>query len=228
MLPAAMNPETRITSEPTDDDVRPSESSAPRSQPFRWLTHTVIAAYLLCLAHGVVCHALQFRANAHPLMYFTVWDMFCGWSGWSFRNHVIAEGESGQFYALTPTPWGEFHPYSDLGREHYDTFHSHARRIGANCLKQTQHEPIKCMYLIEETWSKKFNLPEPLWAQLHEDPPNRQHYFHVDAVFEPDGSLIRMNSTFHDQHRAAWLAASLQGQSRQKQASFLTAPTFSN
>ena len=221
------------SAEPTNDDSPAAASPSPQQTAKRfamprWVSHTIIAAYLLCLAHGVLCHALQFRVNAHPLMYFTVWDMFCGWSGWSYRNHVIAEGESGQFYALTPTPWGEFHPYSNLGREHYDSFHSHARRIGANCLKQTDHEPMKCMYLVEETWSKKFNLPEPLWNQLHEDAPDPKHYFHVDAVYRPDGSLITMNSTFHDQHRAAWLSASLRGQSRVKKQPFLAAPALSN
>ncbi|HIK95579.1 MAG TPA: hypothetical protein EYG03_26840, partial [Planctomycetes bacterium] len=62
----------------------------------RWMTHAVIVVYLSWLGHGVFCHALQYRVSAHPLMYFTVWDMFCGWSGWSYRTHVVAEGESGK------------------------------------------------------------------------------------------------------------------------------------
>ena len=195
-------------------------SGALRTTPVptrkRWRTtgaSFVIVGYLGILMHGVVCHALQFRVNAHPLMYFTVWDMFCGWSGWSFRNHIIAEGESGRYYRLTPTPWGEYHPYSNLGREHYDSFRNYAFRIGHNTLKQTQHEPMVRMLLVEETWSKKFNLPSRLWYRLHDAPPDPHHYFHIAAVSSADGRIVRRNSSFHERHRAAWLAASLRGQS---------------
>ena len=200
--------------EVSSDAVQESDAAAqipPRWSIQRWAVSGFIVLYLSCLALGVVCHALQFRPNAHPLMYFTVWDMFCGWSGWSFRGHVIAEGESGQYYRLTPTPWGEYHPYSDLGREHYDSFHNHSVRIGVNCLKQTEHEPILRVYLVEESWPKKFNLPDPLWSQIHEQPPEPYHYFHVDAVYSPEGTLVTRNGTLHDKHRAAWLAASLRG-----------------
>ena len=158
----------------------------------------------------------------------TVWDMFCGWSGWSFRMHVIAEGESGQYYRLTPTPWGEFHAYSDLGREHYDSFHNFAWRIGVNCLRQTEHEPMTQMFLVEETWSKKFNLPEPLWSRLHEEPRDPHHYFHVDAIYLPDGKLVTRNSTFHDRHRASWLAASLRGHRGPNEPSILAVTPLSN
>lgn len=194
----------------------------------RWMATIVIVIYLSCVGHGVVCHMLQYRPNAHPLMYFTVWDMFCGWSGWSFRTHLIAEGESGQFYQLTPTPWGAFQPYSDLGREHYDAFHNHAWKIGTNCLRQTQHEPMVRMILVEETWSKKFNLPDPLWSQLHEEPREPHHYFHVNATYRPDGTLISRHSTFHDRHRTAWLAASLQGHRGPQQSQIRALTPVSN
>ena len=214
--------------QPAFETSDPPAPSKPRGRLRRWASHLIIATYLACLGHGVVCHALQFRANAHPLMYFTVWDMFCGWSGWSFRTHVVAEGESGQLYELTPTPWGEFHPYSNLSREHYDSFHNHAWRVGVNCLKQTQHEPMTRMYLIEETWSKKYNLPEPLWARLHEGPRKVRRYFHVDAIYQPDGVLVQRNSTFHDQQRTAWLKASLRGHSGRPQSQVLTGSLLSN
>ncbi len=216
--------DTEVVSEAADN----LPQTKQRSSLMRWATHTIIVAYLTCLGHGIVCHALQFRANAHPLMYFTVWDMFCGWSGWSFRTHVVAEGQSGQLYELTPTPWGEFHPYSDLSREHYDSFHNHAWRVGINCLKQTDHEPMTRMYLIEETWSKKYNLPDELWAQVDEEPRESRHYFHVDAVYQPDGTLVQQNSTFHDQHRASWLASSLRGHSDRNRQQILTGPLLSN
>ena len=225
-----LNPNRPVVA--TSQSVYPDENTPrllrPKYRMRRWAASAVIVLYLSVLGHGVMSHALQFRQNAHPLMYFTVWDMFCGWAGWSFRTHLIAEGQSGQFYQLTPTPWGEFQPYSDLGREHYDAFHKQAWRIGTNCLRQTDHEPIICMYLVEETWSKKFNLPDPLWAQLHDEPMKPHHYFHVDATYRADGTLIRSNPTFHDRHRTSWVAASLSGHTRTQQQAFRPVTILSN
>ena len=59
----------------------------------RYLTHAMIVAYLGALAFGLFAHTFKFKNYAHPGMYFIVWDMFCGWSGYDVRNHMIAEGE---------------------------------------------------------------------------------------------------------------------------------------
>ena len=194
----------------------------------RWAAVAFAIVYLGVLGHGLTCHALQYRVNAHPLMYFTVWDMFCGWSGWSFRTHVIAEGESGQFYDLTSTPWDEYHPYSDLGRHHYDSFGNHAGQIGMNCLRQTVHEPILQMFVVEETWSKKFNLPDRLWEQVHDEPRQSHHYFHINSVYHPDGTPLSRNPTFLEQHRTSWLAASLRGQTGPVPEQLAVATSFAN
>ena len=86
----------------------------------RWMTHLGIGAYLMALAFGFVTHAVDFGTGCHPIMYFLIWDMFCGWSSYEGRMHVISEGESGKFYELAPGPWGEFHPYGFIDRHHYD------------------------------------------------------------------------------------------------------------
>ena len=71
----------------------------------RWLATTFIAAYLFILSGGLACHAMGFAVTSHPLMYFIVWDMFCGWCAYTTQTHVIAEGESMKFYELAPGPW---------------------------------------------------------------------------------------------------------------------------
>ena len=65
-------------------------------------------------------------------MYFVVWDMFCGWSAHSSELHLIAEGESGDFYRLTPAPWGDFVPFATAPRQDYDAHNMFTGKIAAN------------------------------------------------------------------------------------------------
>lgn len=195
------------------ETVSPNRQDAPTKA--NWFAHAFIALYLGWLGHGVVCHALQFRVGAHPAMYFTVWDMFCGWSAWADRTHIVAEGESGRYYELT-TPWQEYHPFSDLGRQHYDPIGHFGGRIGAHRLRHTRHEPIRGIHLISESWSKKFNLPDSLWHALHDEPRRPTHYFRQTASFSPDGRLVAKKSAFLDRQRERWLAASIRGQTQNR------------
>jgi hypothetical protein len=204
---------TELATEHVSLPVPPTTSqgpTAPRPRK-RWITHFVIMGYLAWLGHGILCHALQYRVNAHPLMYFTVWDMFCGWDGWAYRRHIVAEGESGKLYELNPAPWGEYHPFGHLGREQYDSFRTHGVAIGLNCLAHTQHEPITRLLMIEETWSKKFNLPDPFWSQLHDEEKQINRYFYVKSIYRPDGVLLSQRPSFQDNHTSAWMTSSLQG-----------------
>lgn len=149
-----------------------------------------IAAYLGVLGYGVACHAVNYRLGQHPMMYFVVWDMFCGWSAYSNRMHVIAEGESGTYYKVTPTPWGEYHPYGRLGRQHYDAFGLFGGAIAANTLKHTRHEPILRVLVVEETWAKKYNIPDELWSRWYQRPKDIHKYCHVQSAWTPDGELL--------------------------------------
>lgn len=166
----------------------------------RWGSHLAIAAYLSVLVGGIVTHALQYKEHSHPLMYYVVWDMFCGWTCWEQRTHLIGEGESGQFYELGPGPWGDYHPFSNLSRQHYDPFCSHAFRIADNSLRHTTHEPMARIHVVEESWAKKHNLPPFLAKNLEPIPlpGQRNTYFHLRKSFSPDGSLIHDGSAWLD------------------------------
>lgn len=159
----------------------------------RWLAIGTITAYLSVMFYGVAAHALNYKPNSHPSMYFIVWDMFCGWSAFSSRTHVIAQGESGRYYEVTPTPWGEIKPFGDLERHHYDPFMNHTAEIAFNTLRYTDHEPITRVYVVEETWAKKFNLPDKLWAQRYPEPRQPFSYFHLRQVFAGNGREVRRN-----------------------------------
>ena len=188
-------------------------ASLLKSRAFRRLkvaaASTFIGGYLLVLGGGVASHALGVGQNAHPLMYFVVWDMFCGWSAQSTRTHVLAEGVSGAWYDAGTGPWEAFTPYGDLPRIHYDTQGVHAPRLALNVLRHTEHEPIDRLVVVEESWPKKFNLPEDLWRRRFGAEKEPVSYFAVRHVISGDGRLAASNPNWADAETARLLAAAV-------------------
>lgn len=164
----------------------------------RCLAICTIVSYLGVLSWGVAAHALNFHVADHPGMYFIVWDMFCGWNAYEDRTHIIGEGESGRFYELAPGPWGEIKPFGDLQRHHYDPFVNHSASIARNVLRHTSHEPMQRIYVIEETWAKKFNLPDEIWAERYREEKDPHSYFHLRKVLTGDGMLVSSSSSWFD------------------------------
>lgn len=162
----------------------------------RWLTHSVIVVYLSALSWGIVSHAVDYGNVSHPVMYFLVWDMFCGWTGYSGRIQIVGEGESGKYYELAPGPWGEFTPFGNIGRRHYDVMGVRGAKFAHNTLIHTRHEPITRIFVIEESWAKKYNLPDHLWNERFDKPKKIYRYYNVMHVFSIDGELLESNGTW--------------------------------
>lgn len=162
----------------------------------RWMSHATIAAYLGALLIGLVSHAIMYRSHEHPLMYAIVWDMYCGWSAFESRYHVVAETYDGRHYQVLPAPWGEFHPYQGPSRRNYDAQVRFLPRMADLVLKHTEHEPVRRVIVVEEAWSKKFNLPDSLWTRRHEGPKDQHSYFHVRAVASQDSELVTRTGEF--------------------------------
>ncbi|MGB4740774.1 MAG: hypothetical protein WBH50_21440, partial [Fuerstiella sp.] len=60
----------------------------------RWknlIVLSFIGVYVSFLSWGVMAHALKVGTCGNTLSYFVVWDMFCGWTAWDARTHIIAE-----------------------------------------------------------------------------------------------------------------------------------------
>ena len=161
-----------------------------------------IACYLACLGWGVVAHALQMHVNFSVATYFVVWDMFCGWSSYSTRYHAIAEGESGRYYEVVPTPWEEFRPYGPLERAQLDTGLWGMRERIAKVLAETEHEPIGRVFLVEENWAKQYNLPESLWPQLTAHPRDPRSYYRLRTVFDGESNVLFAQGNFLGQQMA--------------------------
>lgn len=161
-----------------------------REEAMRRLTATfVILAYLGVLNFGVISHALKLETGANPAMYYVVWDMFCGWSGYETRVHLVAEGASGSHYQLNPAPWGDFQPYGSASRIDYDSNLNHSIRVAQNVLNRTTHEPIRNIYVVEENWSKRYNRPEYVWNREFEEPREPHSYHYIRAIYNADGTL---------------------------------------
>jgi hypothetical protein len=125
-------------------------------------------------------------------MYFIVWDMFCGWSAYETRLHVVGEGDSGTYYRLSPSPWGSFVPYGSAERQDYDIAGQFGYRLGMNALAHTDHEPIRRLLVVEEAWPKKFNLPAELWKLRYQadKPAEPNRYYHVRRIYNAAGELL--------------------------------------
>ena len=163
----------------------------------RWLASSFIALYLAALGWGIIAHAATFYTNVHPAMYFVVWDMFCGYSHYEKRVQVIGEGESGAYYELAPGPWGDFYPFGDTARRHYDIHNTHTQRLVDLALNHTTHEPMTRVFTVEQWWPKRYNLPDWLWQQAYDEPKDVMIYSQVRRVATPDGQVL--------QHYNDWL-----------------------
>jgi hypothetical protein len=164
----------------------------------RWATHLFIAGYLTALGFGLAAHAFTCLKTCHPGMYFLVWDMFCGWSAYETRMHVVGEGDSGTMYELAPAPWGSFVPYGSAQRQDYDVFGQYGYRLASNVLAHTEHEPIRRIMVVEESWPKKFNLPGELWELRYqtEKPAEPRSYFQVRRTYSAVGVCLHERNSW--------------------------------
>lgn len=162
----------------------------------RWLIHLTIVTYLGALGFGIFAHTVNVATGSHPVMYFLVWDMFCGWAAYETRFHVIGEGASGKYYELAPGPWGELRPFGRIGRRHYDAFGRFSIRLAQNTLRNAEHEPMGRVFVIEEHWPKKYNFPDHVWKLRYDEPKDKHSYYHVRHIYSPDGVLTHTSMSW--------------------------------
>jgi hypothetical protein len=71
-----------------------------------------------------------------------------------------------------------------------------------NTLRHTEHEPITRIYVVEELWPRKYNLPDHLWAKRYPEPKDPMSYYQTRSVYTGDGQLVQTWPT--------WLARAAQ------------------
>ena len=165
-----------------------------------WTVHLTIACYLGALSFGIFSHTFNYNKGVHPAMYYIIWDMFCGWSAYDFRVHILGEGESGTIYELAPGPWGQVSPYGKLARHHYDTFCNAVYRQAVNTINHTTHEPITRIFCVEESWAKKFNLDDKIWKKRYPEVKDQYSYYHLRAIMDVEGNNYLSNGNWYSFH----------------------------
>ncbi len=155
----------------------------------RWASAIFISGYILALSWGVIAHAMKFGLVGNTISYYLVWDMFCGWSAYDNRTHIVAEDSSGQFYRVRE-PWGAFTPFSDVDRVNYDVSNNLTPRHIQHVLAHTSHPPIDRVYVVEEIWGKQYNVPDRLWSYNFLEPKEKTSYFNLRAICNARGTLI--------------------------------------
>lgn len=191
----------------------------------KWCVCLVMACYMGFLSWGTLAHAFKIGTDGNTISYWAVWDMFCGWSAWDNRTHIIAKGASGKFYEVKE-PWGEFHPFGNLSRIHYDhTNHllpKHIRHI----LSRTEHESIDQVYVVEEVWPKQYNMPPRLYAHYFDRENDKQSYFNLRAVCQEDGNVVAVYPTWDAKQRLSSIYDNPRLRQQASRATSIYSPLF--
>jgi len=187
----------------------------------RWGAGLFIGCYLLILASGIVGHALKVGLARNALSYFVVWDMFCGWQAYDQRTHFIAETTDGRYFDVHE-PWGEFRPFGHVGRVQYDFSNRMTGKYIRHIMDHTQHAPINCVYVVQESWPKQYNLPEALWKQNFGTVPDKMSYYHLRSICNTDGEVMQLYPDWYEQQKLNSVADNprLRHEARQARSSF--------
>lgn len=165
----------------------------------RGIISLFIVGYLGALLAGLGSHLLQYGRFSHPAMYFVVWDMFESWGPFEPRTHIMGQGISGEYYELSPGPWGGLHPHGSIDRQHFDSAGLYTMSL-ANCtLRHTEHEPMARIFLVEECWSRRFNLSDELQTRLVGRADEPTSYFHLKQMWDADGTMLAANASWFTQ-----------------------------
>lgn len=165
---------------------------------FKQLTAVLfITCYVGWLSWGIMAHSLKVGLCGNTYSYFVVWDMFCGWSAWDSRTHIIAQDKAGNYFEMKE-PWGEFQPFGNVGRIHYDTTHHLLPKQISNLTRNTVNDGFDRVYVIEEAWPKQYNLPPDLFQQYFDCPKDKLSYYHLKAVCTDQGHALTVNQDWYN------------------------------
>lgn len=155
----------------------------------RWGSVLFISTYLLCLAWGVAAHALKVGLVGNTVSYFFVWDMFCGWSAYDNRTHLIGEDAAGNYYTIAE-PWGAFTPFGNVPRVNYDVSNNLTPRHIKHVVEHSADAGIDRVYVVQEIWPKQFNAPDHLWSRYFYEPKDVVSYYNLRAITDSRGKVI--------------------------------------
>lgn len=138
-------------------------------------------------------------AGPNPWVYFFTWDMYPFYRTVSSRPLAIGRTRSGEYRELLPSPMQQFRWGADGTATRTDLDHGfvHTRSSVERILESStvsRDDSIVHVYLIEEYWPVRFNLPDDVYSRTidwtraipGQSNPGRKHWkvieeFDVDA-----------------------------------------------
>ena len=148
----------------------------------RLLALLFIVVYLSLTGFYLVRHAIG-HPLGHELAYFWTWDMFPNYSTESIRRRAIGETASGEYVMLVPNSrhrfrWGV---HGDVTRLDIDRRLLFFRRAAVDGIGRHNtslpNDPVRYVYLAENYWPEKFNLPSDLYRSAYEDTTTGELYW---------------------------------------------------
>jgi hypothetical protein len=153
---------------------------------FQRLRHFIailfIGSYLLLTGFFLVRHALG-DSLAHPIGYFWTWDMFPNYPTESARRWAVGETAGGAYVQLLPNSahrfrWGV---HGDATRFDIDRRQLFFRQATLHAIKRhnatASDDPIRFVYLAEQYWPEKLNLPDELYHGFYYDEVTKKVYW---------------------------------------------------
>jgi hypothetical protein len=159
--------------------------------PFRtWLRRLpallVIAAYLGASGWYFYRHALG-DAAAEPAAYLFTWDMFPNYPSWSARRIAVAQTRSGRYLRILPSRGQQFRRGRDGEHSRFDLPRSDAAFQQAVDRTLRTHwpidpaDPVVYVFLLEQYWPVRFNLPDDLYESVYGEPNPRRRSWRIIA-----------------------------------------------
>ncbi|MCA9070185.1 MAG: hypothetical protein KDA84_14730 [Planctomycetaceae bacterium] len=160
------------------------------SRFFTWLRCSLVWCFVLIyLATGALyCYRhLLGDTTQSAFGYFWTWDMFPNYPSFSARRFALGQTRSGRFVRVFPTEQVRFRRGGNGNFTRFDLPRKDAalRIAVANTLElyppETARDPITYVFLVEEYWPVRFNLPDDLYQDAYGDEnPNRHSWRILD------------------------------------------------
>lgn len=169
----------------------------PRARTLRRAAACVaIAAYLGTTAFYLARHALG-KPSPTPLGYCFTWDMFPWHYSESCRRVALGQRRSGEYVQLVPCGLQQFRGgvHGGLTRVDLDRRGGWFRPTVEQTLRLTGagggSDPVTQVWLCEEYWPVKFNLPPEVYVEQTGRPRPERRYWRVLGKFDwRDGGTV--------------------------------------
>ena len=170
-------------------DPMPNEPTPPLTARLAKIAVVVlIGGYLGLLGLNLGRQILGDPAPA-ALGYFFTWDMFPFYHAWSSRRTAIGKTAAGRYVEIVPAGAQRYRGGADgnLTRADLDRGENTVRKLADQTLAHThdiESDPVTQVWLLEEFWPEKMNLPSDLYEEFWGTSKPERTYWRRIADYE--------------------------------------------